>query len=101
MKLRHLVVFTAVASFAFAPIYAQNSQGPLPPPTPTTQEPPLQPGGTVDTATKSRLGKIGSIVGIDGGLFVLTALGLVAISNNNDVSAPSTTSTSTTSTTST
>jgi hypothetical protein len=103
MRLQRLIALTAVASFALAPVTnAQNTQGPLPQPQPMSGEAqPLQPGGTADTATRSRLARLGSVVGIDGGLFIVTALGLVAISNNNDPSSTPTTTPSTTSTAST
>lgn len=103
MKLQRLIAASAVASFALVPATnAQNTQGPLPQPAPMSSEAqPLQPGGTADTATRSRLARLGSVVGIDGGLVVVTALGLVAISNNNDPGNATTSTTSTTSTSST
>ena len=100
MKLQRLLVLSAMASLALAPVTnAQNTQGPLPKPAPipgTAQ--PLPPGGPADTSGLGRLRRLGSIVGIDGGLFVVTVLGLIAITNNNDPANATTPTTSTTST---
>lgn len=100
MKLQRLIALSALAGVALLPVAnAQNTQGPLPPPAPISSEPqPLQPGGMADAATRGRFARLGSVVGLSGGLFVVTALGLVAISNNKDPSNPTTSTTSTTST---
>jgi len=100
MKLLRLIALSALTTVVLAPVtHAQNTQGPLPQPAPmpgTAQ--PLQPGGTADAATRSRLSRLGSIIGIDGSLFIVTALGLVAIAHNTDPSNATTSTTSTTST---
>ena len=103
MKLQRLLVLSAMASLALAPVTnAQSTQGPLPRPGPmpgTAQ--PLPPGGPADTSGLGRLRRIGSVVGIDGGLFIVTVLGLVAITNNNDPANPTPSTNPTTSTSST
>lgn len=94
MRFQRLLALSAFSLVVIGTVAdAQNTQGPLPQPGPMTTTPgPLQPGGTADTTTRSRLSRIGSVIGIDGGLFVLTALGLVAITRNTDsTTAPSTT----------
>ena len=103
MKLQRLIALSVLALFELAPATnAQNTQGPLPQPGPMPTTPqPLQPGGTVDAATRSRLSRLGSVIGIDGSLFIVTALGLIAITHNTDPSDSTTSATSTTSTAST
>ena len=100
MRLQRLIALSALPLIVLTSVgNAQNTQGPLPQPGQQAPSPgPLQPGGTADTATRSRLSRLGSIIGIDGSLFVVTALGLVALNHNNDPSESTTSTTSTTST---